>query len=74
MISYTFLVLFYFSILSAVGLLLILLRDDRDKVLLDLKKGFGLSFFTSVLHFFLIFSILPLTIPFSVTRILNKYL
>lgn len=53
---------------------MLILRDDRKLIFEDLKKGFNQVWYILILHAFLISLIMPLTIPFSLGRILNKWL
>jgi hypothetical protein len=59
--------------LSIVALVLIFLRDDREIILTDLKKGFERNFFIAIIHGFFMTCILPLSIPFSLGRIISKW-
>ena len=60
--------------LILIGLFMLILRDDRKLIFDDLKKGFNQVWYILILHAFLISLIMPLTIPFSLGRILNKWL
>jgi|TARA_R110000744_G_scaffold232318_1_gene350370 hypothetical protein len=60
--------------LILIGLFMLILRDDRKLIFEDLKKGFNQVWYILILHAFLISLIMPLTIPFSLGRILNKWL
>jgi hypothetical protein len=72
--SYLFSFIYSYFALMCIGFLMLTLRDDRKVIFSDLKKGFNQVWYTSILHGFLIVLILPLTIPFSLGRILNRWL
>ena len=64
----------WYSVLALLALAIILFRDDREEILYDLKGISGVKWYDTLFNFFLVYIILPLTIPNSVLRIINKWI
>lgn len=64
----------WWAILSFVGFLMLFLRDDRKIIVNDLKAGFSYGRYVGVFHFLMLFMLLPLSIPFSLGNILNRWM
>jgi hypothetical protein len=66
--------LLWYSITAVIGFILLFFRDDRTEIMRDLKRGYRKTLFVGVLHTIAIGVLLPLTIPFSFGRIINRWL
>jgi hypothetical protein len=66
-------IIMLFALLNIIGIMLIILRPDRNIILKDLKKMFIVKkiylFFTTLILVY--FVMIPISIPFSVIQIMN---
>ena len=65
--------LWWYIVFSAIGLVLIFFRDDRLVILNDIVKGFTRNATIAILHGLFLLALMPLTIPFSLGRIISKW-
>lgn len=65
--------IYWWLVMSIVAMLLIFLRDDRDMIKSDLQRGFLKNFSMAIVHATLMCALLPLSIPFSLGRIISKW-
>jgi hypothetical protein len=65
---------FWYFALAIVGLFLIFFRDDRKNIFQTIFIGYKKDPFIALIHTIGIFLLLPLSIPFSLGNILNKWL
>ena len=64
----------WYSVFAIMALILILFRDDKEEIISDLKGIRSITWYFTLLNCFLVYVILPLTIPYSFSRIMNKWI
>lgn len=64
---------FFYWFLVMFGIILVALRDDRLVIYNDFKRGINKGFALAFLHIVLLILIMPITIPFSIGRIIKKW-
>lgn len=64
----------WWLIFAIIAYILILFRDDKEEILSDLKGVKSLTWYFTLLNCIAVYGILPLTIPYSISRLLNKWI
>jgi hypothetical protein len=64
----------WWSVFALIALSLIFFRDDRDEIVSDLNGVKSITWYFTLLNCILVYVILPFTIPYSFSRILNKWI
>lgn len=64
-------ILFLWIWLNIISLFLICFRKDRELYYLEIKRGASRNFPFWLINIFLIFLILPLTIPYSISHLIK---
>jgi len=63
---------YVWTILNVIAILLVSLRKDSKKIYQEFALAFKGGILSNVLAFFILFSILPFTIYYSIKNFLNK--
>lgn len=62
-----------FLLTALISFVLLFLRDDKREIMRDLKRGYRKTWLVAMGHTLVIIAILPLTLPFTLGRILNRW-
>lgn len=64
--------IYWYSILSVIGFVLIFFRDDFKSIFFDMFYLLFRVWYISIIHFLICFLALPFTVPFSLFNIIKK--
>ena len=64
---------YWYKVLCVVALILLIFRDDLASIRYEIKQSFILNKTLAVMHVIITLLVLPITIPFSLSNILNKW-
>ena len=63
-----------YTLFVIISIVLILCRNDSDEIILEFKTMFNITRWLTCINIIFIYTILPLTIPYSVANFFSKWI